>query len=274
MRCQRTELPTNRHNKKRRPTGKPEQYKGPENSASNKIKESYDNKKPHGASDCCNKCGDSIHAQGFQCPAKKYQCKVCNKYGHFSSLCYQKKTQVHHNNGCRNPKVHQLHAGPMYAQYSANHCYSKESSSDESFCLQLEAHSNQAECKQIPQPVHLTTNLAYHLKLHHTRNMYLWAQLDMSANVNIMPASIYQLLFKDLGMEKIKPCKTQVGTYTADTVKIIGSCIFDVVHPDTKKLVPVTFYIANNNGSVLLLCKTTLALRLIQPQSRLDYLPP
>ena len=52
----------------------------------------------------------------------------------------------------------------------------------------------------------------------------------------------------------------QISMYTADTVKIIESCIFDVVHPDTKKLVPVTFYIANNDGSVLLSCKTNLAL--------------
>ena len=42
--------------------------------------------------------------------------------------------------------------------------------------------------------------------------------------------------------------------YTADTVKIIGSCTFDIVHPDTKKLVPVTFYVANNDVSILLSC--------------------
>ena len=173
MQHQRTELPTNRHNKKGRPTGRPKQHKTTKNSASNQVKKSYDNRKPHRATDCCNKCGDPIHVQGFQCPAKKYQCKVCNKYGHFSSLCYQKKPQVHHKNSCRNPKIHQLHAGPMYTQDSANHYYSKESSSDESFCLQLQAQSNQAEGKQIPQPVHLIMNLAYHLKLHHTRNMYL-----------------------------------------------------------------------------------------------------
>ena len=96
----------------------------------------------------------------------------------------------------------------------------------------------------------------------------------MCADVNIMPASIYQLLFKDLEMKKIKLCKMQISMYTADTVKIIGSCIFDVVHPDTKKLVPVAFYVAYNDGSILLSCKTTLALQLIQPQPRLDYLPP
>ena len=61
-------------------------------------------------------------------------------------------------------------------------------------------------------------------------------------------------------MKKIKPYKMQISTCTADTVKVIESCIFDVVHLDTKKMVPITFYVANNNGSVLLLCKTTLAL--------------
>ena len=81
--------------------------------------------------------------------------------------------------------------------------------------------------------------------------MYLQVQLDTCADMNIMPASIYQLLFKDMEMKKIKPCKMQISTYTTNTVKIIGSCIFDVVHPD-KKLIPVTFYVANNDGSVLL----------------------
>ena len=89
--------------------------------------------------------------------------------------------------------------------------------------------------------------------------------LDTCTDMNIMPASVYQLLFKDPEMKKIKLCKMQISTYTADTVKIIGSCIFDVVHLDTKKLVPVTFYVANNDGSILLSCKTTVALQLIQP---------
>ena len=174
MRHQRTELPINRHSKKRRPTGKLKPYTMPESSATNQVNKPHDSRKAHEMPDCCNKCGDSIHAQGFQYPAKKFQCKVCNKYGHFSSLCYQKKTQVHHKNSCRNPKVHQLHAGPMYAQDGSSHSYSEDSNSDESFCLQLQIQSNHAESKQIPHPVHLIANLVYHLKLHHTRNIYLW----------------------------------------------------------------------------------------------------
>ena len=135
MRHRQTELPTNRHNKKRSPTGKPKLHKAPEISLTSQVKKPCDNRKMHKMPDCCNKCGDSIHAQGFQCPMKKYQCIVCNKYGNFSILCYQKKNQVHHKNSCRKPKVHQLHASPMYAQDSYNYSQSEESSSDESFCL-------------------------------------------------------------------------------------------------------------------------------------------
>ena len=71
--------------------------------------------------------------------------------------------------------------------------------------------------------------------------MYLRAHLDTCVDVHIMPVSVYQLVFKDLEMRKIKPCKMQISTYTSDTVKIIGSCTFGILHPDTKKLVPVIF---------------------------------
>ena len=104
--------------------------------------------------------------------------------------------------------------------------------------------------------------------------MYLRARLDTCADVNLMPASVYKLIFKDPQMKKLTPSTLQLGMYTTDSVKIVGSCKFHLVHPDTKKLLETTFYVAINDGSVLLLCKTTLQLGLIQPRVRLDYLPP
>ena len=89
-----------------------------------------------------------------------------------------------------------------------------------------------------------------------------------------MPASVYKLVFNDSKMQKLAQSNLQVGTYSTDTVKIVGSCKFYLVHPDTKKLMEVTFYVAMNDGSVLLSCKATLLLGLIQPRSRLDYFPP
>ena len=60
----------------------------------------------------CQKCGDSVHIEGFWCPAKKYQCKSCHKYGHFTSLCYQMKQASFKP---RKQKAHMLQAGDVYA---------------------------------------------------------------------------------------------------------------------------------------------------------------
>ena len=146
-------------------------------------------------------------------------------------------------------------------------------SSDESFCLQVKIQCTQANTK-IPTSHHLITNLAYRLMPHHKRNQYPRTRLDTYADINIMPASVYKLVFQDPDCKKLAPSKLEISTYTTNTVKLVGSCMFYLVHPDTKCLQEVTFYVASNNGSVLLSCVITLALGLIQPHTRLDYLPP
>ena len=98
--------------------------------------------------------------------------------------------------------------------------------------------------------------------------------MDTFADVNIMPASVYKLVFQDPDCKKLAPSKLEIGTHMTDTVKLVGSCAFYLVHSDTKCLQEVTFYVASNNGSVLLYRVTKLALGLIQPHNRMDYLPP
>ena len=126
---------------------------------------------------------------------------------------------------------------------------------------------------KIPTPHHLITNLAYRLKAHHKRNQYLITRLDAYADVNIMPASVYKLAFQDCDCKKLAPSKLEIGTYTTDIVKLFGSCVFYLAHPDTKCL-QVTFYVVSSNGSILLSCVTMLALGLIQHYTRLDCLHP
>ena len=86
-----------------------------------------------------------------------------------------------------------------------------------------------------------------------------------------MPASVYQLVFSDLNMHKLVLSKLQVGMYMADTVKIAGSCTPHLVHPDTKRLLETTLYIAINNGSILLSCKITLLLGVTQPRVKTQH---
>ena len=88
-----------------------------------------------------------------------------------------------------------------------------------------------------------------------------------------MPASVYKLVFNDSELKKLAPTTLEIGTYTTDTVKIVGSCLFYLVHPDTKNLQEVTFYVAQNDSSVLLSCTMTLAAGPIQPCTRMEYLP-
>ena len=109
--------------------------------ASRKMQE----KEVHQNKERCSKCGDSIHVEGFQCSAKKFQCKACHKFGHFTSLCYQKKQAPFK---LRKLKAHQLQAGAVYAKESAICSQSEDySSSKYSFCLQL--------ISRRPKPAHL-----------------------------------------------------------------------------------------------------------------------
>ena len=88
-----------------------------------------------------------------------------------------------------------------------------------------------------------------------------------------MPAKVYKLVFQDPDYTKLAPRKLKICTYTTHIVKLVESCVFYLVHPDTKCLQEVTFYVANNNGSVLLSCATALDLGLIQSHTKLDFLP-
>ena len=136
----------------------------------------------------------------------------------------------------------------MYVCDNAICGQSEEFSSDDSFCLQLKVQCTQAAFKKVPTPSHLITNLAYWLKIHHTRIQYFRTRLDICADVNIMPVNVYRLVFKDPELKKLAPIAMEIGTYTTDTVKIIGSCIFYLVHLDTRKLQELTFFVAENDG--------------------------
>ena len=70
-------------------------------------------------------------------------------------------------------------------------------------------------------------------------------------------------MFQDPDLKKLAPSKPEVGTYTTNTVKLFGSCVFYLVHLDTKCLLDITFYVASNIGSVLLSCVTMLVLGFI-----------
>ena len=218
----------------------------------------------HGSQDLFSKCGDTRHAQGFSCPAKKYLCKACKKYGHFTSLCFSKQKKT----------AYQITAEEM--ENNSESEMDEDPYSDDSFVLyQMRANINMSTTqRRVPKKTHLIANLPYRLKQYLTHHKYLRVWLDTCADVNIMPKSVYQMMFNDPEVQQLAPNDISLGVYTDHQVDILGKCNFFLIHPDTKKPHAVTFYVASNEGSVLLSCTTLLALELIQTRPRLDYLPP
>ena len=278
---QRTELPHHRYKKKRSHTKPRPSNNEPHGNDKYHGQIQYKNKGRHKLASStrlppsnnfnrCSKCGDTAHHEGFICPAKKYQCKACLKFGHFTSQCFQRKQHLQHK--FRQPKAHQIQVDDLY--YNPDSYPSDVSSSKDSFCLQVKIRRQPNGTQKIPNHTHLITNIAYRLKQHHTRNQYLSARIDTGAEVNFMPVSLYRLIYHDRDLEKLTACRLKIGTYTTDTINIIGMTIIYLIHPDSKKLTETIFYIASNEGSVLLSCITSLTLGLIQSRPRLDYLPP
>ena len=78
-------------------------HKNADHPASAQFKRNFDSKLVHKYKDRCPRCGDSAHLERFQCPAKKFQCKACHTFGHFTSLCFQKNRQKQAPYNSRNP---------------------------------------------------------------------------------------------------------------------------------------------------------------------------
>ena len=241
---------------------KPQNCKTPEVPTSWKP----DMQRPDVHSDKCSRCGDTLHVKGFQCPTTKFQCKICHKFGHFTTVCYQKSQGQHSSNSFqpRKPKAQQLWAGALYTLHDvdSSDC---ESETENTFCLQMKICRTHISHPEVPKPVYLMANLAYRLQEHHQRNQYLRARLDTCADVNLMPMAVYCLMFRDPGLKKLIPSKMEIETYTTDIVKIIGMCYFYLVYPNSKKLMKVMFFVAKESGSILLSCSTTMELGLIKP---------
>ena len=122
-----------------------------------------DLQKPDVHSDKCTRCGDTLHAKGFQCPARKFQCKICHKFGHFTTVCYQNSQLPSSSFKTRKPKAQQLQAGALYTHHDTDRSGSDSSDTEDSFCLQMKIHKTQIFHPEVPKPLYLMANLAYHL---------------------------------------------------------------------------------------------------------------
>ena len=123
-------------------------------------------------------------------------------------------------------------------------------------------------------PQHLVINLEYRLTPHKKMTKFLRASIDTCTNVNLMPISVYQLLYKDPDCQKFAPSnKSKVKTYSTEKIQIVGSCDLFVLHLETKCLMKVTFQVTSHEGSVIASCATNFEIGLIQLHRDLDVVP-
>ena len=207
MHHQHTELSNGKYKKKKSSAKQKQVYhKNVEQTSSNQYKRSFDPRLAHKSKERYSKCGHSAHLEGFQCPIKIFSVKHATSFCHYKNLCFQKEP-----------------AKTSHLQAQKTHCASVE------------------DWYHTGTSAWLITYLAYRLKQHENRNLYLTARLDTCVGVNIMPALVYKLVFIDPNLKKLVPSKLQIGTYTTDTVKIVGTCKLYLLHPDTNKLLETTF---------------------------------
>ena len=107
-----------------------------------------------------------------------------------------------------------------------------------------------------------------------TNSVYMDAYVDTSADVNLISKNRYVKLHNDDRLRHIMPSDIKLGVWDDDQIALLGKCNIYLVHPDTKKPVKVTFYVADKTGSTLLSCATSLKLDLIKLHLRLGVPPP
>ena len=93
MRHQRTDLPPSKSKQKlshKFRSKSQKRYSGEYKNQGPPYEKKFDPSHAHQRRDRCPKCGDSKYIEGFNCPARKFQCMTCSKYGNFTSFCYKK----------------------------------------------------------------------------------------------------------------------------------------------------------------------------------------
>ena len=79
---------------------------------------------------------------------------------------------------------------------------------------------NQAKSR-LPKKTHLIANLPYWIKQHQSHHKYLRVHLDTCVDVNIMPKSVYQMMFNDPDVKHLADNDISLEVYVMPA-RIVG----------------------------------------------------
>ena len=148
----------------------------------------------------CKCCGDTRHRPGFNCPLSKFQCKKCQKYGHFTSKCLTKPQSTNVNT------IKEVNA--VLAFTKPPHSVQAELLDDDSLDAMYICTVNTSKPKR-----HVFADLQ--LATQSSILKYLKVRLDTAADMSMISKSVYQQLFDDPQCQKLQPVKTNTVLPTA-----------------------------------------------------------
>ena len=125
--------------------------------------------------------------------------------------------------------------------------------------------------KRVVKHNNIVTNLQYKVKPYGKRTKFLWARINTWSNANVMPASIYKILYNVPECTKLLPSKKDgINTYTKQRIPGTGSCELFFLHQDDQCFHKVKFQVVSVEASVIISCATSINLNLIQIPDQLD----
>ena len=172
-------------------------------------------------------------------------------------MCFTKSAhlQLQQYHRGKPKQAHQIVVPEHYNKLYQNTC---RCDNDDEFMIAFQLHAqpqrsihNQRVNTRYAQK-HLYANIPYQLNPYHKYRKYLCIQLDTCTNVNLMPESVYKLVFNNLHTAKLAKNDIDLTVYTRHSVDLIGKCTFYMLSKATKQPIKVEFYVAKEGGSVLL----------------------
>ena len=241
MRSQRTEMATTKSNKWRN-----NRRQLPPKSKQSNSKQEWK----------CKRCGRQ-HQKPRECPAMNKICHKCGKNGHFTRACLAKNTKH---------RVQSIQADQEMERHEILKYEDSPATSYQASQIKVCAKVNQVKEPHEP-PVDKKIVMVTVLYTRNHSNEFkdrIRMRVDTCADINIMPLSVYQTIFNDPKREKLMPTGIQVTTYNDSTLDLLGRCTLYLQHPKTHEKIAATFYVTQEEGSVLLSCSTSLKLEVIQ----------
>ena len=194
-------------------------------------------------------------------------------------MCFTKNAHLqpqHYHKG-KPKQAHQIVVPEQSTkQYKNTHVYDNDEDFMTAFqlCAQPQKNIHNQQVTTSYTQKCLYANIPYSLQPYHKHNKYLCVQPDTCTDVNLMPESVYKLVFNDPQTSELAKNDTDLTVYTRHSVYLIGKCTFYMLSKGTKQPVKVDFYIAKEECSVLLSQETVFQLQLLNVKPRLEYLPP